>query len=257
MESKYNFNIDTLDNLEILDKSIINNQSQIKVYEDHFYVDFNLPSKILWGKYNFGVDPFNLNNASDWYGDYYAWGEIKTKKCYSWETYTRHSNGKFEMLDEPLVKNVFYKYVPYGKKKYWAKDKLPDGLKELERVDDIVALTLGNNFKIPSVNDVYELRNYTNQTWEYNYNGIKGLNGMKCSSKDDDSICIFFPAAGFYQKDIVKHTGDISRITTSTLDKQYPYLRNILNMTRFGLKVLNTSQRYIGINVRAIKLNNE
>jgi len=43
------------------------------------FVDLGLPSKTLWSKYNLGVNPNNLEIAADWYGDYYAFGELKPK----------------------------------------------------------------------------------------------------------------------------------------------------------------------------------
>jgi hypothetical protein len=39
-------------------------------------VDLGLPSGTLWCKYNLGVDPNYLANPINWFGDYYAWGEI-------------------------------------------------------------------------------------------------------------------------------------------------------------------------------------
>jgi hypothetical protein len=39
-------------------------------------VDLGLPSGTLWCKYNLGVNPNCLTNPVNWFGDYYAWGEI-------------------------------------------------------------------------------------------------------------------------------------------------------------------------------------
>ena len=51
-------------------------------------VDLGLPSKTLWCKYNLGVNPNQLTNPKDWYGDYYAWGELDpNKKKYDWDNY--------------------------------------------------------------------------------------------------------------------------------------------------------------------------
>jgi len=44
-----------------------------------------LPSGILWCKYNIGAFPGK--DAEDWYGNYYAWGELEPKSNYSWQTY--------------------------------------------------------------------------------------------------------------------------------------------------------------------------
>ena len=42
-------------------------------------VDLGLPSRTLWCKYNLGVDPTQLTKSEDWYGQYYAWGELEEK----------------------------------------------------------------------------------------------------------------------------------------------------------------------------------
>jgi hypothetical protein len=45
-------------------------------------IDLGLPSGTKWFKYNFGVDYKKLDKMpkdsipEDWFGDYYAWGEI-------------------------------------------------------------------------------------------------------------------------------------------------------------------------------------
>jgi hypothetical protein len=53
----------------------------------------NLPSSTLWCKYNLGVNSNNLSKARDWYGDYYAWGELETKEIYTWDNY-KHISGR-------------------------------------------------------------------------------------------------------------------------------------------------------------------
>ena len=43
-------------------------------------VDLGLPSGTLWCKYNLGVNPNQLTKAKNWYGKYYAWGELEGNK---------------------------------------------------------------------------------------------------------------------------------------------------------------------------------
>jgi hypothetical protein len=47
----------------------------------HEYVDLGLPSGLKWATCNVGAE------SPEDFGDYFAWGEIKTKKDYSWDTY--------------------------------------------------------------------------------------------------------------------------------------------------------------------------
>jgi len=78
---------------------VINTSDVIKnkIELNKYTVDLGLPSGTLWAKYNLGVDPNKLSKPEDWYGDYYAWGEIIPNKPdgYNWKTY---------QFDEDLIK---------------------------------------------------------------------------------------------------------------------------------------------------------
>ena len=69
----------------------VQNRDYTKEYLDLLrdeVVDLGLPSGTLWCKYNLGVVPNQLSKAEDWYGDYYAWGELEpNKKEYNWDNY--------------------------------------------------------------------------------------------------------------------------------------------------------------------------
>ena len=61
----------------------VQNRDYTKEYLDllkYEVVDLSLPSRTLWCKYNLAVNPNQLSNSEDWYGGYYAWGEIKANK---------------------------------------------------------------------------------------------------------------------------------------------------------------------------------
>jgi len=66
-----------------------------------------LKSRILWARYNLGVDPFNLNTTNDWCGNFYAWGEVDDydKFNYKWETYKFIKNGNITKYNK---KDRFY-----------------------------------------------------------------------------------------------------------------------------------------------------
>ena len=122
--SKFNFNID-IEEVDSLLKTKNNIISQKKLYEDFLFVDLGLPSKTIWCNFNVGVD-YNksLNKAEDWYGEYFAWGEIKPKELYNWESYKHGITGKV---------NTYKKYV-YDSD---TNDSIhSDGLYTLELEDD-------------------------------------------------------------------------------------------------------------------------
>ena len=60
----------------------VNHRDYTKEYLDLMeeVVDLGLPSGTLWCKYNLGVDPTKLLTPEDWYGDYYAWGDLEPNK---------------------------------------------------------------------------------------------------------------------------------------------------------------------------------
>jgi len=68
----------------------------------------------IWCEYNLGAFPGN--KVSEWYGNYYAWGEAEVKDEYSWETYD-YCNG---------TKDTIMKY------------NKTDGLIRLDPNDDVI-----------------------------------------------------------------------------------------------------------------------
>ena len=74
----------------------INHRDYTKEYLDlmNAVVDLGLPSGTLWCKYNLDVDSTKLLTPVDWYGDYYAWGELEPNKTnedgeiyFDWDNY--------------------------------------------------------------------------------------------------------------------------------------------------------------------------
>ena len=70
--SKFNFNIDIVNNNSNLAKSTHKNQSQIESYKKYSYVDLDLHGHTLWARYNVDVDVNNLETYKDWWGGLYA-----------------------------------------------------------------------------------------------------------------------------------------------------------------------------------------
>ena len=169
----------------------IQNRDYTKEYLDLLRdtVDFNLPSGNLWYKYNLDVNPNQLSIPKDWYGGYYAWGELEPKDDYSIDNY------KFNRVIYTDIRTIsqFTKYChnpEVGHKGY------SDYLTQLEQEDDVVHMKLGLNYYIPSANDFIELFNNTTLTLKKDFNGIKGLNGLEFIGKDKINQRIFIPFAG-------------------------------------------------------------
>ena len=165
-------------------------------------VDLGLPSGTLWCRYNLDVDPTQLSKAEDWYGEYYAWGELEGNKTdkddkiyFDWKNY------KF---------GNYNKLTKYCSNFEFGLNRFTDNLTQLLPEDDVAYQNKKlYNFKfyIPTKEQIEELINYTNNYWVDNYDpnktihnpeddgGIKGLNGRIFEGKNGDQM--FIPAAGY------------------------------------------------------------
>ena len=173
------------------------NVIQQRIDLNNYTVDLGLPSGTRWCKYNLGCDYDLLNknpkqtNPEDWYGIYYAWGELKPKgprESYELRDY------KFKDL---------YKCINFGEKDKLYKYTSTDNLTRLLPEDDAATqnMHLDNfSFCVPSKKQFKELIDNTDYTWQENYKDIKGLNGIELVSKINDQK-LFIPAAGGYDFD--------------------------------------------------------
>ena len=189
--------------------SKINHQHGTKEWLDliNDVVDLELPSGTLWCKYNLGVNPNQLSKPENWYGDYYAWGEIKTK----WSTY-KYAEHYIDLSEkESLTKYCNDpKYGLHG---------FTDNLTQLLSEDDAAYQNkklYNYKFHIPTKEQCEELLKYTNKFWVNNYDpnktvhnpkddeGIQGLYGRIFEGRNGNQL--FIPAAGYgnqYSSDIV------------------------------------------------------
>ena len=188
-------------------------------------VDLGLPSGTLWCKYNLGVNPNQLSKAEDWYGKYYAWGELEgNKSIYDWDHYD-HGYGPYDL----------YKYV--NNKEYAAddNDNKVDNLTNLLSEDDAAyQFKKCHNYKfhIPTKEQLEELIKYTNNYWVNNYDpsktvhnpkddkGIQGLNGRVFVGKNANQL--FIPAAGYRYGSVINDVGSYCYLWSSCLYLDYP-----------------------------------
>ena len=132
------------------------------------YEAIDLGLSVLWATCN--VKAFSPED----YGGYFAWGETFEKDIYAWSNYTLGGDA-----DSP---NKYAGY--YG----W------DKLSRLELVDDAANVIMGGNWRIPTEDEFYELFDGTNIADEI----LNGVNGIRLTSKTDQSKSIFIPKAGMY-----------------------------------------------------------
>ena len=239
-------------------------------------VDLGLPSETLWCKYNLDVNPKQLSKALDWYGNYYAWGEIEPKantdyiqKKYKWwdiveveETYGQATRKPWTRIEEkPKLKKYCVNVPDYFKNNHECLYDKIDNLNKLLPEDD-AAYCNNNNFCMPTKEQCNELLTYTIQKFVENYQNIKNLNGVVLTSKINKKR-LFIPAAGIYigDNDLSKRKDAkvLSCFWTSTLDVCHLAdaktcdMFNSKNAFRPGLEtMIGTTGRECGLPIRPV-----
>ncbi len=195
----------------------------------HGYVDLGLPSGTLWATCNVGADSPEDN------GDYFAWGEIwgynDGKKNFSWRTY-KYCKGSHNTLVKYCTENY------YG---------IVDNRIELDLEDDAATVNWGSGWKMPTDNQILELRNTEYCTWSQVTKN--GRNGYKVTSKKNGAS-IFLPAAG-YRQDSSHYKSCGSYWSCSKFDRGYSPLAYYLCFYSNG-PGRNDGSRDIGRSIRPV-----
>ena len=153
----------------------------------HECIDLGLSVK--WATCNVGAD------KPEEYGDYYAWGETEPKDFYFWDTY-KYCDGTYNSLTK-------YTDSAYGK------DGFSDNKSVLDPEDDVAHVKWGGNWRIPTKDELEELR--TKCTWtSTTLNGVKGYSvTSNVDGYTDRSI--FLPATGMRIRQWTENTDTIGR----------------------------------------------
>ena len=230
----------------------INHRDYTKEYLDlmNDVVDLGLPSRTLWCKYNLGVNSNQLLTPEDWYGDYYAWGELETnKKEYNWDNY------KFGKDYNELSK--------YCNNRKRGLNRFTDNLTQLLPEDDATYQNkklYNYKFHIPTKEQLMELKNYTNKYWVNNYDpnkiehttndgGIQGLNGRIFEGKNGNQM--FIPAAGHRSGSNIFDIGSNCNIWSSSLDLDNPNNAYYLYFNSHNIGIIGCF-RYFSCSVRPV-----
>ena len=185
-------------------ESTIKNTIEYNKELNNVAVDLGLPSGTLWCKLNLGAS--ETSNLEDWYGDYYAWGEIHTKHIYSWGNYKW-----CKILHKNLTK---YCCEPeYGNKGF------TDNITKLQDSDNVVIQTMKSEhdfqFNMPSKKQFEELLNYTTHKWVKDYKHINGLNGLVFTGRNKNKL--FMPACGYFRDEQKLNPGKMAQYWTLDL----------------------------------------
>ena len=148
-------------------------------------VDLGL--SVRWASFNLGA------TMPEAYGDYYAWGETEPKTDYSWATY-KWCDGS----DHTLTK--YNDMSTFG---------TVDNKTVLEPEDDAAHVILGGNWRMPTEEEWYELREKCSWSWSW----IK--HGMIVTAPNGNSI--FLPSPGHKTNQSSYQVGSNGFYWTSTL----------------------------------------
>ena len=127
-------------------------------------VDLGLSVK--WANMNVGAE------KDSGFGSYFAWGEIKTKDYYSWNTYI-WSKGNTQFLSKYSVADRILQLVPS---------------------DDAARANWGGSWRMPTADECEELLDPEKCQWEWITKD--GVNGYKVTGKKTGNS-IFLPITGF------------------------------------------------------------
>lgn len=117
-------------------------------------IDLGLPSGTLWASKNLGA--IDVDDP----GYYFAWGEIKPKQEYAWNTY------KFYRKDK-LTKYVY--------RSRYSGPCPDDGKLFLELCDDAAVHEMGPKWRVPTLQQANELKNVCKWQQAISHNEIRGV----------------------------------------------------------------------------------
>ena len=140
------------------------------------YVDLGLPSRLKWAKCDVGAE-----KETD-YGYHFMWGSTTPNTAYECTWVNTPFNSGASNYDEEYFTTH---------KSEWLDDN-----GNLKPEFDAARAIMGGDWRMPTKAELQELIDYTTNEWFTNYNGT-GVNGMKFTSKTDESKYIFIPAADF------------------------------------------------------------
>ena len=185
-------------------------------HEGHEYIDLGL--SVMWATANLGE---SLPEKS---GDYYAWGETKTKADYSWSTYL-HGNSK-----------------DLSKYNSNAANGNVDNKIMLDKMDDAANVVWGGEWRMPTSNEMDEL--YKHCDW------VREGQGYRVTSKINGQS-IFLAMGGCMTGTTIFKPGEQAYYWTKDCLKDESTMAYVLYLNDQGYKYY-TCPRYYGCFIRPV-----
>ena len=204
--------------------------------ERHEYVDLGLPSGTLWATCNIGA------SSPEGAGDYFAWGETKSKEEFTGRTYKFYSNSNFRENGEP--NNL--KIAKYNTNKDFGK---VDGKTSLDPEDDVAHALWGSKWSMPTDEEWTELR----EKCEWRKKGLDGNSFVGYEVVGPNGNSIFLPAAGFRDGTKLKSEGTHGSYWSSELDPNCTTCAFYLYFSLTEVSRYNHVNRPFGFSVRPVR----
>ena len=202
-------------------------------------VDLGLSVK--WAAWNLGA------TKPEEYGGYYQWAgleDVTSTGIYLESNCPYHTGSSYS--------TGWTKYIPSDKSSYWSGSGIPDNKTVLDLFDDVVHVTLGGSWRMPTDAEWTELINNCTWTWTSDYNGT-GIAGRIVTSKKSGYTdkSIFLPAAGCRYGVSLTDAGSLGNYWSSSLNTENPYsaYRLIFSSGYVGPSI---DHRYGGRSVRPV-----
>ena len=187
---------------------------------DYPSVDLGLPSGTLWATYNVGAE------SPEEYGSYFAWGETEEKSEYTTNNSITYNKSNSELESQGVIN--------------------ADG--NLNKEYDAATANWGGNWRMPTFNEMKELRN--NCTWQWT--SINGTNGYQVTGPNGNFI--FLPAAGHRFDTSLIHAGYYGNYWSATPDSSSSdaYFLQFYQASRQSYY----NKRYFAYTVRPVMIKN-
>ena len=193
--------VDTLRSVQGCDSIVILNLTVLQKNECEEASDcieaVDLGLSVKWATCNVGAE------YPEDYGDYFAWGETEPKTTYSWSTY-KYCKGTSKTMTK-YCSNSSYGYNGFTDNKI-----------VLEPEDDAAMVNWGGAWRMPTDEEMTELREQCTWTWTTQ----NGVNGYKVVGKNGNFI--FLPAAGYMSTSSLYSVGSYGYYLSSSLDASRP-----------------------------------
>ena len=208
------------------------------------YIDLDLPSGLKWATMNVGA-----TSITD-YGGYYAWGETM---AYG-EEYIENARNYSYKGD---YKKTYYNWRTYK----WSTDNVGglfskytiDTKTTLDQEDDAAVQNWGGAWRMPTHEEMEELKNCCKWVWTSSYNGSSRAGYIVYAVSDDShNAHIFLPVAGYYSNMTLNKVGVCGDYWSSSLGWTENHSARNMYLKTDTYEIYYNSARYQGFSVRAV-----